>query len=158
MIPRKQDPMASRVPTILVVDDTDVVRKSVARCLRRRGYLVLEASSADEALALLATNGNQLDLVLADLVLPTMSGVELIAEVQRCFPAMGFAYMTGHFGSSARFESSFKVGTEVLVKPFTPSSLEQRVRTALIQSGWNTPIDSALELIGPNDSGGYGTH
>jgi two-component system cell cycle sensor histidine kinase/response regulator CckA len=150
--------MVSRVPTILVVDDTEVVRKSAARCLRRRGYVVLEAGGAEEALSLLDANGEKLDLVLSDLVLPTMSGVELIAEVQRRFPSMGVAYMTGHFGNSARFEMAFEVSNQVLVKPFTPSLLEQRVREALLQSGWNTSIDSSLGLVGPNEPDGYGTH
>jgi two-component system cell cycle sensor histidine kinase/response regulator CckA len=148
----------TRVPTILVVDDTDVVRKSAARCLRRRGYLVLEASSAAEALAVITANSDQLDLLLTDLVLPASSGVELIAEVRRRFPAIGVAGMTGHFGASARCEQSFGAGARVLIKPFTPNLLAERVREALLQSGWSAPIDSSLELIGPNDSGGCGTH
>ena len=147
-----------RVPTILVVDDTDVVRKSAARCLRRRGYLVLEASSASQALDLIAANSAQLDLMLTDLVLPASSGVELIEEVQRRFPSIGVACMTGHFGTSARCERSFGAGAQVLIKPFTPNLLAQRVREALVQAGWTAPIDSSLDLIRPTDSGEYGTH
>ena len=147
-----------RVPTVLVVDDTDVVRKSVVRCLRRRGYMVLEARSAEEALALVAANGEQLDLVLCDLVLPNISGIDLIAQVQRQFPSIGAAFMTGHLGSSARFHQQIDASTQVLIKPFTPNSLERRVREALLESGWSGPLDASLDLLGPNESGGSGTH
>jgi two-component system cell cycle sensor histidine kinase/response regulator CckA len=126
--------LRNAVPTILVIDDTEVVRKSVVRCLRRRGYLVLEARHADEALELLELNGERFDLILSDVVLPTMSGVELIAEARRRFPGIAAAYMTGHLGRSARCEASLEEGTLVLIKPFTPSLLEERVREALAAS------------------------
>ena len=139
--------MQGNVPTILVIDDTDVVRKSVARCLRRRGYQVLEASNAAEALALVSSNGDELDLILADVVLPTMGGIELIAEARRRFPGLAAAYMTGHFGRSARCEVSPEEGTLVLIKPFTPSLLESSVREVLVQSGL------VLSSSAPRDAG-----
>lgn len=126
----------TRVPTILVVDDTDVVRKSAARCLRHRGYVVLEASNADQALALIALNCEQLDLVLSDLVLPSMGGVELVAEIRRRFPNVAAAYMTGHIGRSARYATVLDAAVPLLVKPFTPAVLEDRVREALMRSGF----------------------
>jgi CheY-like chemotaxis protein len=144
-----------RAPTILVVDDTDVVRKSAARCLRHRGYRVLEASSADEALVLMDAEGTDVDMILADLVLPAMGGVELIAEARRRFPAVAAAYMTGHLGRSARCEDSPESGTPVLVKPFTPRVLEERVREALLQSGWTAVSDP--DAAGP-DPDSYRSH
>jgi two-component system cell cycle sensor histidine kinase/response regulator CckA len=123
-----------RVQTILVVDDTEVVRKSAARCLRRRGYVVLEASNADQALELIAMNVEQLDLVLSDLVLPSMGGVELVAEIQRRFPKIAAAYMTGHIGRSARYQTALDAGVPLLIKPFTPAVLERSVREALMQA------------------------
>ena len=148
----------ARVPTILVVDDTEIVRKSAARCLRRRGYIVLEASGVEQALSLVNSNADKLDLILTDLVLPTSSGIELSAEVQRHFPKIGVAYMTGHLGHSARCNKAPEVGARVLLKPFTPTLLEEQVREALESAGWNSSVDSALDRIGPNDSDGYGTH
>ena len=126
----------TRVPTILVVDDTDVVRKSAARCLRHRGYVVLEASNADQALELIALNCEQLDLVLSDLVLPSMGGVELVAEIRRRFPNVAAAYMTGHIGRSARYATALDSAVPLLVKPFTPAVLEDRVREALMRAGF----------------------
>ena len=123
------------------MDDTDVVRKSAARCLRYRGYRVLEASNADEALGVMEAEGTSLDMVLADLVLPTMGGVELIAEARRRFPALATAYMTGHLGKSARCEESPDSRSPVLLKPFTPHVLEERVRQALLESGWTSVSD-----------------
>lgn len=139
-----------RVPTILLVDDAEVVRKSVARCLRRRGYIVLEAATGSEALDLVAANGNQIDLILTDLVLPAMGGVELIAEARRSIPSVAVAYMTGHLGPSARSESVLEAGTPVLLKPFTPSLLEQSVRETLLHAGWTGTLDL------PRGGGGLG--
>jgi two-component system cell cycle sensor histidine kinase/response regulator CckA len=159
MLKRNRGPMsATRVPTVLVVDDTEIVRKSAARCLRRRGYVVLEAPGVEEALALVMSNAGKIDLILTDLVLPTSSGIELTAQVQRSFPNIGIAYMTGHFGHSARCNKAPEIGARVLIKPFTPNRLEQEVREALESSGWNSSVDSALDRNGPNDTDGCGTH
>jgi two-component system, cell cycle sensor histidine kinase and response regulator CckA len=136
------------------VDDTDVVRKSAARCLRHRGYRVLEASSADEALLVMEAEGTDLDMILTDLVLPTMCGVELVAEARRRFPALATAYMTGHLGKSARCEESPDSGTPLLVKPFTPLVLEEHVREALLQSGWTSVSHPDAGL----DADRYGSH
>jgi DNA-binding NtrC family response regulator len=135
---------APRIVTILVVDDTETVRKSTARCLRRNGFVVLEAGTANEALKLIEANGRQLDLVLCDLVLPSMSGVELINEVRRRFPEIGTALMTGHVGSSARYEETPDLGAHVLLKPFTPGALLQRVTEALEHTGPGEPEDTLL--------------
>jgi two-component system cell cycle sensor histidine kinase/response regulator CckA len=126
----------TKVPTILLVDDADVVRKSAARCLRRKGYVVIEAAAADEALALLAANGDKIDLLLTDLVLPTMGGAELVKEARLRQPSVGIAYMTGHLGVSARCEIALDQSAPVLIKPFTPSLLEESVREALARAGW----------------------
>ena len=137
------------------MDDTDVVRKSAARCLRYRGYRVLEARSADEALVVMDTEGSDLDMILTDLVLPTMCGVELIAEARRRFPALATAYMTGHLGKSARFEEALDTSTPLLIKPFTPHVLEEHVREALLQSGWTSVSDPDATDLGTHR---YGTH
>ena len=128
--PRVRNPVQS-VATILLVDDADVVRKSAARCLRRAGYVVLEARDAGEALSLLAENGDQIDLLLTDLVLPAMGGAQLVQEARKRYPAIATAFMTGHLGVSARCETALDPSTPVLIKPFTPSLLEERVREAL---------------------------
>lgn len=124
-----------RIITILLVEDAEVVRKSAARCLRRSGYLVLEARSAADALSLISLNAGKIDLMLTDLVLPAMGGIELVAEARRRFPTLGIAYMTGHLGASARYHTDFDETAPVLIKPFTPGLLEQRVREALERAG-----------------------
>jgi two-component system, cell cycle sensor histidine kinase and response regulator CckA len=125
-----------RVPTILLVEDAEVVRKSAARCLRRRGYVVIEASNAAQALELLAANVGKIDLLLTDIVLPVMGGAELVEEARRRQPSVGIAYMTGHLGISARCETALDETAPLLIKPFTPNLLEERVREALARAGW----------------------
>jgi CheY-like chemotaxis protein len=119
----------------------EVVRRSAARCLRYRGYFVLEASSGDDALQLIA-NCPELDLVLSDLVLPAKGGAEIVAEIRRRFPNVAVAFMTGHIGMSARYEVVPEAEIPVLIKPFTPAVLERRVREALALSGWPEPFGS----------------
>jgi CheY-like chemotaxis protein len=133
--------LPARVPTILVIDDMEIVRRSAARCLRYRGYFVLEASSGDDALQLIA-NCPELDLVLTDLVLPAKGGTEIVAEIRRRFPNVAVAFMTGHIGMSARYEIAPEAGIPVLIKPFTPALLDRRVREALAASGWPEPFGS----------------
>jgi CheY-like chemotaxis protein len=135
--------LPARVPTILVIDDTEVVRKSAARCLRYRGYFVLEASSAEEALQLIAMSRLEVDLVLTDLVMPRVGGAELVSEIRKRLPNVAAAYMTAHIGLSSRCQIVPEAGTPILIKPFTPAALENRVREALTLSGWKEPSGSA---------------
>ena len=108
---------------------------------------MLEARSAGEALELLSANGDKIDLILTDLVLPAMGGAELVAEARRRQPSVGIAYMTGHLGTSARCETVLDEAAPILIKPFTPTVLEERVREALAQAGWS-----------PDGSSDYGAH
>jgi two-component system, cell cycle sensor histidine kinase and response regulator CckA len=116
---------------------------------------VLEASTASEALGMMGAPGAEIDMILADVVLPAMGGVELIAEARRRFPALATAYMTGHVGKSARCEVTPEGGTPMLVKPFTPHVLEERVREALLQSGWTSLSDVDNSATEPD---GYESH
>jgi DNA-binding NtrC family response regulator len=80
------DPAAPPAGTVLVVDDEPAVRKSTARLLRRAGLDVLEAGSAAEALALGRDEGQQIDVLLTDVVMPDTNGIELAAEARELWP------------------------------------------------------------------------
>jgi two-component system cell cycle sensor histidine kinase/response regulator CckA len=80
------DPAAPSAGTVLVVDDEPAVRKSTARLLRRAGLDVLEAGSAAEALALGRDEGQQIDVLLTDVVMPDTNGIELAAEARELWP------------------------------------------------------------------------
>jgi two-component system cell cycle sensor histidine kinase/response regulator CckA len=80
------DPAFPSVGTVLVVDDEPAVRKSTARLLRRAGLDVLEAGSAAEALAFGGDEGQEIDVLLTDVVMPDTNGIELAAEARALWP------------------------------------------------------------------------
>jgi two-component system cell cycle sensor histidine kinase/response regulator CckA len=112
-------PTASK-GVVLVADDDDAVRALIARILRGSGYTVLEARTSDEALAL----GDDLELLVADLVMPSIGGVELADAMRARIPGLHVLFTSGH----CRIGNSFGPDDPLLAKPFTAAELLQRVR------------------------------
>jgi two-component system cell cycle sensor histidine kinase/response regulator CckA len=112
-------PTASK-GVVVVADDDDAVRVLIARILRGSGYTVLEARSSDEALAL----GDDLELLVADLVMPSIGGVELADAMRARIPGLHVLFTSGH----CRIGNSFGPDDPLLAKPFTAAELLQRVR------------------------------
>ncbi len=117
--------------TVLVVEDEEVVRTLVARVLRQRGYTVLEAPSADQAVALLCSRRNDIDLLLTDVVLPGMGGHQLVELVSHECPQTAALCMSGYGADSVGDKHAGGQGAELLKKPFTPESLSRKVRETL---------------------------
>ncbi len=122
-------PPASR--TILLVEDDADVRGSTARALRRAGYVVLEAEDGQEALEQLAGRDETLDLVVADVVMPRMGGLELVQQLQRRWPRLRALFISGYPGDSSHITEVQATGAHVLEKPYTPSILLFEVRLRL---------------------------
>lgn len=115
-------PVAPGAPrTVLVVDDAELVLRTLSRTLRRHGYKVLTATSADEALGLLRT-GQVFDLMLSDVVMPGMSGVELMERARRLCPEMHVVLMTGYAPDDLHAAHALD-DVPLLHKPFAPSQL-----------------------------------
>jgi CheY-like chemotaxis protein len=112
-------PTASK-GVVVVADDDDSVRVLIARILRGSGYTVLEARSSDEALAL----GDDLELLVADLVMPSIGGVELADAMRARIPGLHVLFTSGY----CRIGNSFGPDDPLLAKPFTAAELLQRVR------------------------------
>jgi len=108
--------------TVLVVDDTDVVRNAVARDLRGVGYSVLAASNANEALLLSDQHKGPIHLLVADVVMPGMSGRELARHLLRNRPDLRVLFMTGYDKDTIASADPVDASETVLYKPF--SSLE----------------------------------
>ncbi len=122
-------PLASAVPvpghsaqTVLVVDDTEVVRTAVARDLRGVGYDVLSASNATEALLLSDQHKGPIHMLVADVVMPGMNGRELARHLLRKRPHLKILFMTGYDKDTIASEEPMGASDPVLYKPF--SSLE----------------------------------
>jgi PAS domain S-box-containing protein len=118
--------------TVLLVEDDSAVRAAARRTLLRAGYLLLEASHGAEALALCTAPGAPtIDLVVTDLVMPEMGGLELGAELRARLPGTRILYMSGYTRDAIRRQSSLEPGTSFLEKPFTPQAFVRSVRAAL---------------------------
>jgi len=108
--------------TVLVVDDTEVVRNAVARDLRGVGYSVLAAGNATEALLLSDQHKGPIHLLVADVVMPGMNGRELARHLSRRRPDLKVVFMTGYDKDTIASEDPVDASETVLYKPF--SSLE----------------------------------
>jgi two-component system, cell cycle sensor histidine kinase and response regulator CckA len=128
--PRERTPGTG---TVLLVEDDPSVRHITARILRRQGYVVVEAGRPSEARAACET-GDQIDLLLTDLVMPEMTGVKLAEELILARPGLRVLYMTGYAGAALnQAQSGVAMPDErVIQKPFTSDGLLDRVRAALL--------------------------
>jgi CheY-like chemotaxis protein len=124
--------------TILIVEDAEDVRTLARRTLEERGYTVRVARNAAEALEIAAA-GN-IDVLLTDIVMPQMSGPELVAQYLATWPAPLVIFMSGYADDAlSRYE--LDPGAVFLRKPFTPATLARTVRRAL--DAWrSTPSES----------------
>jgi CheY-like chemotaxis protein len=112
--------------TVLVVDDEDIVRALSRRALARKGYAVIEASNGEEALALFEREEGRIDLVVTDIMMPGMSGLELARQVLGRSPRVQVLYMSA---SSEGLVRRWCGGQrhEFLQKPFLMEGLSRKV-------------------------------
>ena len=121
----------SGTETILVAEDEDALRGLAVQVLRGRGYTVLETSEGAEALAVCEALGNKIDLILTDVVMPKMSGTELVERVALMYPDIKVLYMSGYQGAALFRHGKINMDKLYLQKPFTPAVLVDKVRRVL---------------------------
>jgi two-component system, cell cycle sensor histidine kinase and response regulator CckA len=126
-----QSPPLAGTHTILVVDDVGVVRKSAFRLLSEAGYRVFEAGSAAEALEVLQTSRQPIDLVLVDVVMPEVNGVDLVRLVHEQWPEVHVVFMSAFPAEVLVREGLEHPNVLFLAKPFTRDELLTRVDRAL---------------------------
>jgi PAS domain S-box-containing protein len=115
---------------VLVVEDDDMVRRLARDVLSARGYEVLEAVSAEQALTLLGADPHGVDVLLTDLFLSGASGIDLAQEYARRCPAGRVVLMSGYADEEA-LQAGMPGAAGYLQKPFTAEQLARRVRRAL---------------------------
>jgi CheY-like chemotaxis protein len=117
--------------TILLVEDDKSVRNLAARVLREKGYVVLEAQDADEALRLASHQPGKIDLALSDVVMPGASGHELARLLHAQHPGLRLILMSGYNKALGKGLPDIDADVRLLSKPFTPNGLLTAVRAAL---------------------------
>ncbi len=119
--------------TILVVEDDEIVRKLTSQALRRYGYRVVEAANGREALLESEKHPGTIPLMIADVVMPQMSGPELAARLGQSHPETQVLYMSGYTDDAVVRHGLLDATLHFLQKPFTPGALVHKVRNILDQ-------------------------
>ena len=128
--PKKTDvPIGTE--TILIVEDQDAVRQFLATMLNRLGYTVLEASDGPEALQRFDTHESPVDLLITDVIMPGMNGVELAKRLRSTQSDLAVLYVSGHAGEELLRRGVVESGGELLTKPYNSRQLGERVRQLL---------------------------
>lgn len=130
--------MSRRVaPRILLVEDDGAVLRVMARTLELRGYEVTQARLPHDALQAVA-EGTPVDLVVSDLVMPGMSGLELAEHLRTERPGLPILFVSGYPADEDTRRRLSGPGTDFLDKPFSPDRLARAVK-AILEPGDGTP-------------------
>ena len=124
----KDLPLSGR-RTILVADDEELVRTVFRRILEANGYLVLEASEGVDAMALAQAFKAPIHLLISDVSLPNMSGLEVAERVRGMHPDMRVLLVSGFLETEVAGAATYPL----LLKPFTAETLLEQVRRLLEQ-------------------------
>lgn len=115
---------------VMVVDDETAVRRFAARVLEREGFSVLEAEHGAEALELLVTYAAVVEVVVSDVIMPHINGVELMQTLATSYPELPVILMSG-YATADLTERGIAVPCSVLNKPFPSDRLLEEVRRCL---------------------------
>ncbi|MCY0148697.1 response regulator [Hoeflea sp. G2-23] len=115
---------------ILIAEDEDSLRRFVARALEMDGHQTVQAGDGAEALEHLQAEA--FDLLLSDIRMPIMDGIELAGESAELVPEMPILLMTGFAEQRERAEHLMRIVVDVVDKPFTLPQIRQAVADALV--------------------------
>jgi CheY-like chemotaxis protein len=117
--------------TVLVVEDRPAVRTVVTKALRAQGYTVLEAANGENALEMASRHPWPIDLVLTDVVMPVMSGTQLVDKLRGWYPRLRVIFMSGYTEGRVSATQVDDARTGFLSKPFLVEELATMVRQLL---------------------------
>jgi two-component system, cell cycle sensor histidine kinase and response regulator CckA len=120
--------------TILLVEDEEVVRKLLQKMLSHQGYNLLETCDGEDALRIFTQNRDSIHLVVTDVVMPNMSGTELVRNLRALRPETKVLYVSGHPERTTELESELGPKVGLLYKPFKREALLTKVRNLLDES------------------------
>jgi len=125
-----QRPMPRGTETVLLVEDEDAVRSLANHVLQSCGYRVIEATDGRCALDL-AASGDEIDLLISDVVMPHLGGRELAERVAKSHPAIRVLFLSGYTNDAVIRHGVLEAEFDFLQKPFTPAILARKVRSVL---------------------------
>ena len=119
------------VGEVLVAEDDQAIRATVLRILSRAGYAVTTAADGVEAARIAEARTEPFDLVLTDVIMPSLTGPQLIARLRRRWPQQPALFMSGYPEDALAGVPNFSIQRDFLAKPFRPVDLERRVADAM---------------------------
>jgi CheY-like chemotaxis protein len=117
--------------TVLVVDDERPVRELAARMLQEAGYETIEAVDGHDAWRQLRQAGTKVDAIVCDVVMPIMTGTELLARIQADRPELPVVLMSGYSADHLRARGLEQYPVPLVTKPFTQDQLVGAVNRVL---------------------------
>jgi two-component system cell cycle sensor histidine kinase/response regulator CckA len=120
-----------RHPAVLLAEDDEPLRRALARALRLEGFTVVEAENGAVAFRMLQALCGSVDLVLTDLTMPVMDGIELAKALRTAYPGIPILFMSGDLPRASEGIHLLEVGACLLLKPFGPDVLLDAVTTTL---------------------------
>jgi PAS domain S-box-containing protein len=127
--PKMASPMGTE--TVLLVEDDEMVQRLTRMLLLHLGYDVLQARDTDDAIRIADTHSSQIQLLLTDVIMPGMNGVELYSRLRAKFPGLKVLFMSGYAEDVIARQGVLPDGTQFIQKPFNMDNLASRVRQAL---------------------------
>jgi CheY-like chemotaxis protein len=124
--------------TIMIVEDSDSVRRLTVKIVSSLGYSVVTAKDGHEALSVLADANYNVDLIVSDVIMPKLSGPEFIHELARRGYALPHIYMTGFPRDKLTFREELQEDMIIIQKPYTREFLASRIREVLDQKSGKT--------------------
>lgn len=132
--PEKPEPSdLSGAGTILLVEDEEAVRSFASRALATRGYNVLEAENGELALDIVEEVNGQIDLIVSDVVMPTMDGPTMAKEVRQKHPGIKVIFISGYTEDAFENELDRPEDFVFLPKPFSLKQLASKVKEVLVE-------------------------
>jgi len=126
---------------ILLVEDEPALRRLLARLLRMSGFAVIEAADGIEALQLFSSPDGVPDLLISDVVMPRMGGLELAVELRLLHPQLPVLFISGYTDNLFLESEELRHGTSFLAKPFPPQALIGKVKEIFAAGGNAAPAD-----------------
>jgi DNA-binding response OmpR family regulator len=117
--------------TILLVEDDESIRSTVAEVLTDRGYSVIEAADGSAAEGIASEHDDTIHLLLTDVVLPGLSGPELAERLAEARPEIKVLFVSGYTERVALDDGMLQTGRNFIQKPFRPSLVVRKVRELL---------------------------
>jgi two-component system cell cycle sensor histidine kinase/response regulator CckA len=123
--------MTAETKTVLVVDENKDLRQLVAIALSKSGFRVLQARDCIEALMQIDSFGVAIDVLLLDVVMPRLYGIELARVMQSIHPKIRIIFMSGHPADIIKNHGIFEGNIRFINNPFTPDTLVKIIREEL---------------------------